>query len=156
MPTPQRILDLSWGLARPATLVAALDLDVFGAIDAGHDDIASIAQSCGASERGVAALVDGLVSFGLVAVDAAGGDRLAPDAAAFLVPGSPRYLGDVRFLHHELNFRVWPQLAEAVRQGSAPQELFAVDASSVWAQVTPYLDALGAGAVGWMAPQLAG
>jgi 2-polyprenyl-3-methyl-5-hydroxy-6-metoxy-1,4-benzoquinol methylase len=154
-PTPTRILDISWGLARTATLVAALDLDVFGAVADGSATAAEVAGARGISERGATSLLAGLVALGLLTQEADGHHGLADDAALFLVPSSPRYLGDLRVLHHELNFKVWPSLSKAVRNGEPPAELFAVDATEMWAKVTPYLDALGTATVRALAPLIA-
>jgi SAM-dependent methyltransferase len=150
-PTPSRILELSWGLARTATLVAALELDVFTEISRDQRTVAALAARTGASHRGLEALLVGLCATGLVHHDGDGRYELADDAAMYLVHDSPAYLGDLRHVHRELNFAVWPRLTDAVRDGTPRRELFADRADDVWAKVAPYLDALGAGTGRWIA-----
>lgn len=149
-PSPSRILDYSWGLARTATLVAALELDLFSEIADGHDTVAALTVRTGADQRGLRALLNALRAAELLHCD---GEVywLADDAAVYLVRDSPSYLGDLRHVHRELNFLLWPRLTEAVREGAPRREIFAECAEDVWAKVTPYLDALGVGAARWIA-----
>jgi len=140
--TPTRIMELSWGLARTATLVAGLDLDIFSHIDAGHDTTDALVTVTGASPRGVEALLNGLAATGLIIRGSDGTYELARDAATFLVRGGPAYLGDLRHVHHDLNYRIWPTLTEVVATGEPVREVFAADGSATWRKITPYLDAL--------------
>ncbi|MGW5677893.1 methyltransferase domain-containing protein [Streptomyces sp. NPDC003860] len=148
--TPARILDFAWGLGRTATLVTALDLDVFTAIAEGHDTVEDLARHTGASTRGLRALLTALHASAFVHRE---GDhyRLADDTALYLVRGSRAYLGDMRHIHRELNFQIWPQLTEAVRTDTPCKEIFADRADDVWAKITPYLDALAVGTGRWIA-----
>ncbi|MEU5974724.1 class I SAM-dependent methyltransferase [Streptomyces sp. NPDC047315] len=148
--TPARILDFAWGLGRTATLVTALDLDVFTAIAEGHATLEALGRRTGASTRGLRALLTALHAAQFVHRE---GDRyqLTDDTALYLVRGSRAYLGDMRHIHRELNFRIWPQLTEAVRTGTPCKEIFADRADDVWAQITPYLDALAVGTGRWIA-----
>lgn len=156
--TPARILDLSWGIARTGTLTAALDLGVFGQLAESAGTAEAVAQRCGTDRRAMAALLSALAALALVETDGADEPtyRLAPDAAAFLVPGRPGYLGDLRHMHHELNFRLWPALAGAITAGGPPADLFGADGSEVWTKVTPYLDQLAEAAGVWLAAALGG
>src|SRR5262249_38742105 len=72
-------------------------------------------------------------------------------AALYLVRDSAAYLGDLRHVHRELNFLLWPQLTDAVREGTPRREIFTDHAEDIWAKVAPYLDALGASAGRWIA-----
>ncbi|MFF7737517.1 methyltransferase domain-containing protein [Streptomyces sp. NPDC007984] len=148
--TPARILDFAWGLGRTATLVTALDLDVFTAIAEGYDTVEDLGRRTGASPRGLRALLTALHAAEFVHRE---GDRyrLADDTALYLVRGSRAYLGDMRHIHRELNFRIWPRLTEAVRTDTPCQEIFADRADDVWAKITPYLDALAVGTGRWIA-----
>lgn len=153
--TPARILDFSWGLARTATLVAALELDLFTAIAQGARTADALARLTGAHPRGVEALLTALTAAELVHHVPPDTYQLAEDTATYLVRGRPAYLGDLRHVHRELNFRLWPQLTEAVRNGAPQEEIFAGRAEEIWAHITPYLDALGAGAGRWIAAEVA-
>lgn len=155
--TPARILDLSWGIARTGTLTAALDLDVFTHIEAGARTADDVATCCGADPMAIATLLSCVASLGLVEAGATKPPTytLAPDAQAFLVRGSPTYLGDLRHMHHAINFRLWPQLAETVKAGAARKDLFGDDGSDVWTMVTPYLDQLADANAAWLTRHLA-
>ena len=147
-----KILDLSWGLARTATLVTGLELDVFTHVAGGRCTPHAIAQATEADERTLGSLLLALASLGLLERDGGGESyRLSPEATNHLVRGEPGYLGDMRHLHRDLNFRVWPRLTEAVRTGTPCDDLFAQDASATCRQVLPYLNALGAPAAEWIA-----
>jgi SAM-dependent methyltransferase len=152
--SPGRILDLTWGIARTGTLVAALDLDLFTLIDRGDRTMSALCRATGASERGMDTLVTVLVRLGLVQCDRDGCFTLAEDAATYLVAGKPNYLGDMRQVHRVLSFPLWPCLTETVLSGKAPIELFGNDASDVWKQVTPYFDALADTAAQWLSGRL--
>jgi C-methyltransferase len=155
--TPARILDLSWGIARTGTLTAALDLDVFTHVEAGARTADDVAACCGADPAASATLLSCLASLGLLEAGATKPPTytLAPDAQAFLVRGSPTYLGDLRHMHHAINFRLWPHLAETVEAGAAREDLFGDDGSDVWTTVTPYLDQLAEANAAWLTRHLA-
>jgi 2-polyprenyl-3-methyl-5-hydroxy-6-metoxy-1,4-benzoquinol methylase len=152
--SPSKILELSWGHARTAALVTALELDVFTHIASGRNSPDAIASAADANKEAVATLLLALAGVGLLVPDD-DGYRLSDDAAAHLVKGKPGYLGDLRHLHRELNFRVWPRLTESVRSGRPCEDLFARDLSGVWKSILPYLDALGVPAAQWIAELVA-
>ncbi|MEW9532365.1 methyltransferase [Microbispora sp. NPDC049125] len=149
-PDPGRILDYSWGIARTGTLVAALELDIFTRIDAGTRTVTGLAAATETDVRAMGLLVSALNALGLVVRGRDGRYRLPGDSAAFLVRGRPTYLGDLRHMHRVINFPLWPRLTEAVRGGRPFNDLFGDDGSTVWEQVTPYLDQLAAAAAPWL------
>ena len=53
-PSPEVIFDTLFAYQRSAALKAALDIDLFSAIDEGANTAAAAAGRCGAAERGVA------------------------------------------------------------------------------------------------------
>lgn len=115
--SPERLLRTANAFRESAALKAAVDLDVFTAIAEGNDTAASLAEHCGAAERGVRILCDSLTVMGFLSKDD-GRYRLTEESAAFLVRGSPAYMGDI------VNFLVAPphtdaidRLADAVRKG---------------------------------------
>lgn len=156
---PGRILDLSWGIARTGALTAALDLDVFTHVEEGAATAADVAERCGADPGATATLLTCIASLGLLRAERGDGEdttyALAPDAEAFLVRTSPKYLGDLRHMHHEINFPRWPRLAETVVRGAPSDDLFATDGSEIWTKVTPYLDQLANANAGWLTKALA-
>ncbi|HEX4052663.1 MAG TPA: methyltransferase [Tepidisphaeraceae bacterium] len=114
--TPQRLFELSWGFVPTLMLQAAIENRVFDALDGGPKNIDQLATATGASKRGLRALVNALVGFGIIHRRK---DRftLAPDTAAFMVSTKPGFLGGI--VHHMTgqlldNFR---HLPEIVRTG---------------------------------------
>src|SRR5690349_4968834 len=103
MPSPEAIFDTMLAYQRSAALKAAIELDVFTAIDEGAATAASIAARAKASERGVRILCDYLTVYKLLQ-KSDGIYQLTPDAAAFLSKRSPAYLGSLA------KFLVTPQL----------------------------------------------
>ena len=92
--SPARILETFHGYQKGAALRAALELDLFTALDPGPAGTAELARSSGASERGLRILCDYLTVLGFLEKDASAGTyRLLPDSAAFLSRRSDRYLG---------------------------------------------------------------
>ncbi len=112
-----RVFDGFTSYQRTAALEAAIELDLFTAIGAGADTVATLAARCGAAERGVRALANRLVVDGLLTKEA---DRygLAPESAMLLDRSSPAYVGSmIRFLTSPTIRRGFDTLAEAVRRG---------------------------------------
>ena len=114
--TPERIFQLGWGFGVTQALVAAIELDLFGAIAAGARDVRAVATAIRASERGTAMLVDAMAAFGLVE-KRRDGLALAPDAATFLLRSSPAFMGDFLALHGREIAQRWQGLTECVRTG---------------------------------------
>lgn len=155
---PARIMDLSWGIARTGTLTAALDLGVFDHLADGPRDAVSVARQADADLAAMERLLTALAALGLLEIDASNPGptyRLAPDAAAYLVTGRRTYIGDLRHMHHVLNYRLWPDLAATIQRGRPTVDLFGEDGSSVWTEVTPYLDQLADIAATWLCQALA-
>jgi SAM-dependent methyltransferase len=98
-------------------LRAAIELDLFTAIDEGAHDAAAIAARCQASERGVRILCDYLTIIGFLTKQ----DFryfVTPDTAMFLSRRSPANIGSaIGFLHSARLTEPFQHLAEAVRKG---------------------------------------
>jgi len=97
-PSADVVFDTLFAYQRSAALKAALDLEVFTAIDEGATTAAALASRCHASERGLRILCDYLTTIDLL--EKAGSSyRLPPNSAAFLSQRSPMYMGTTaRFL----------------------------------------------------------
>src|SRR4051812_29949826 len=117
-PTPALIFDTLGAYQRTAALKAAVDLEIFTAIDEGAATAAEIARRCGASERGTRILCDFLTIAGLLSkTDERYG--LTPEAAAFLSKKSRMYLGSVcEFLVSPEIVRNFEDLTSTVRRGT--------------------------------------
>lgn len=96
-------------------LVAAMELDVFTHIADRKRTVKEVADAAGASQRGIANLLDALVGTGYLTK---GGGRygLRPLAATFLVRGTDRYMGGAaRIVRNHWDH--WNHLTEAVKTG---------------------------------------
>jgi 2-polyprenyl-3-methyl-5-hydroxy-6-metoxy-1,4-benzoquinol methylase len=101
-----------------AALYAAIELDVFGALGKGCNDLSSISRHCGASERGIRILCDFLAIHGLIEKSNST-YRHTPSSSMFLDPASPLSLSSVAtFLNNQALHEVYRNLADVVRSGS--------------------------------------
>ena len=119
-PNPQRIMQYAFGFVPSLAVSAAVELGVFGAIQQGSKDLPALVQACHCEERGLAPLLHTLVSLELVQQGPAG-YTLAPDAATFLDPKSPAYLGGM-LSHQARQIAHWAKLPETIRQGRSLQD----------------------------------
>ncbi|MCY0927730.1 class I SAM-dependent methyltransferase [Streptomyces sp. H27-H1] len=85
-PTSDRIMRLITGYWATGILGTAASYSLFTHLEDGATSAAHLAERAGISERGAQALLDGLVSIGLVE-PAGGGYRNTAEASAFLVDG---------------------------------------------------------------------
>jgi phospholipid N-methyltransferase len=115
--------DLFWrtmtAFQHSAALKAAVELDVFTAIDNGARSAAAIAESTGAAERGVRILCDSLTVIGFLTKS---NDEyaLTPSSAAFMSRNSRQFIGSaVEFIMAPAQRRGFDELAEAVRKGGS-------------------------------------
>jgi ubiquinone/menaquinone biosynthesis C-methylase UbiE len=136
MPSAEIVFDTLFAYQRSGALKAAIDLDLFTAIDGGDTTSAAIAARCGASERGVRILCDYLTTLGLL-TKSQSTYGLSPEAAAFLSKRSRAYLGTTAgfLLKAEVkqNFDV---LTDAVRRGgvAAHGDNTVADENPVWVE----------------------
>ncbi len=117
MPSAESVLIQLMGFQQSAALKAALELDLFTAIDEGAATASAIAARVNAAERGVRILSDTLVVLHLLTKT---GDRygLTPETAAFLSTRSRTYIGSAaRFLLMPQMTANFERLTDAVRRG---------------------------------------
>jgi 3-hydroxy-5-methyl-1-naphthoate 3-O-methyltransferase len=114
--TPERILQFAWGYVPPLVLEAAVHHRVFDVLDSGPKSLAQVSQETGASERGLAAVMNILVGLNFLAKEH---DlyRLTPESSAFLVSTKPGFHGGL--LRHGSRQLIpkWLQLNEIVQTG---------------------------------------
>jgi hypothetical protein len=91
--TPQRIYQFAFGYAPPLVLEAAIRHRVFDVLDGGPKSVHEIHQATGASERGLAAIMNVLVGLDFLAKDGEGKYSNTPESAAFLVSTKPEFQG---------------------------------------------------------------
>jgi 2-polyprenyl-3-methyl-5-hydroxy-6-metoxy-1,4-benzoquinol methylase len=105
-----------------AALKAAIELDVFTAIDGGAQTTAAIARDTNSAERGVRTLCDYLSIQGFLSKQG-NTYSLSPDSAAFLSRKSRSFLGGgIEFLLNPKNREAFDHLTESVRQGGSAVE----------------------------------
>ena len=117
---PGRLLQVSGSYWASCTLHAAVKLDLFSLIEAGHTTPSQLAHELGLDPRGTATLLNALVAMDLLTKDQA---QYANTEAArwFLVRGSREYIGYMILHHHHL-VRGWSRLDQAVRSGKPVRE----------------------------------
>lgn len=115
--TPDRILQMSWGYAPTLILEAALRNKVFDTLDAGPKSIAEVAQSTGASPRGLRALMNALVGLELLRKTTPDTYALTPESSAFLVSSKPSFMGGMAAHTSQQLIPSWLQLSTVVATG---------------------------------------
>jgi ubiquinone/menaquinone biosynthesis C-methylase UbiE len=115
--------DLFWqtmtAFQHSAALKAAIDIDLFTAMDNGGETAAKIAASTGSSERGVRILCDSLTVIGFLTKND-GRYSLTPSTKTFLSRNSPQFIGSaVDFILSPAQRRGFDDFTSAVRNGGS-------------------------------------
>lgn len=119
--TPERIMQLAWGYVPPLVLEAAIRHNVFDTLDAGPKTLSEVAETTGASERGLAAIMDALVGLQFLDKDAQGAYSLTPESATFLVRSKPSFQGGLILHTSKQLLPKWLHLNEVVSTGKPSQ-----------------------------------
>ena len=117
--SPELFWDTITAYQRSAAMKAAVELDVFTKIAEGNKSVQSIAEACGAAERGIRILCDTMTVMGFLKKET---DRydLNDISATFLDRHSQAYLGGtVDFILSPMLMRGFDDLTNAVRQGGS-------------------------------------
>ncbi|HEV3173735.1 MAG TPA: methyltransferase dimerization domain-containing protein [Actinocrinis sp.] len=138
-PTPERILRLANGYWATGILGVAASHALFTHLEAGVDTAERLAAGAGISQRGVEALLDGLVGLGLVELRD-GRYRNSDEASAFLVEGKPDCLSDFAKLKlgHVDSLKALP---EVVHDGAPPTATVEVADNPHWEKLVTALAA---------------
>jgi O-methyltransferase domain/Dimerisation domain len=128
--TPERIYQMTWGYAAPLILESAIRHRVFDVLDSGPKSLRQVSEETGASERGLAAIMNVLVGFEFLNKD---GEEyaLGPESAAFLVSTKPSFQGGLLRHVSEQLIPKWLHLNEIVATGAPAR---AVNQESVGAE----------------------
>ncbi len=113
---PARIIEMASAFYESSVLFAASDLGIFGKLaELGEADAETVAVGCDLDRRGSRLLLDACAALGLLLKT---GDHYSnsPEAAAFLVPGSPGDLSGAIRYNRDV-FGAWGKLKEMVRTG---------------------------------------
>ncbi len=116
-PTPERLMQFTFGFAPPLIIEAAIRHRVFEVLDQGPKPIEQVCAETHTSTRGLRALLNALVGLELVAKDEAGRYALTPESATFLVSGKPTFHGAFFLLTSEPMLLEWRKLDDIVRSG---------------------------------------
>ena len=114
-PDPGPLMALATAYWGSQALFAARRLGVFEVLAEGPLDAGSLAARLGAGERALTLLLNACTALGLLE-KAGNGFANSPAAAAYLVPGSPTYMGDA-IAYGEDVYRQWGELDRVVRAG---------------------------------------
>src|SRR5512141_1057914 len=117
IPSPTLVFETLTAFQRTAALRTAIELDLFRAIGEGPGDVATLAERCAASERGIRILCDYLTIIGLL--DKEDGRYVhSATSRAFLDPRSPACIASIsRFLGNPELCEPYQRLTEIVRSG---------------------------------------
>lgn len=127
-PDPGRVMELATGYWPSAAFLAANELGVFAALAHGGRSAAQVAEALGADARATEMLLNACCALGLVLRDGSG-YSLSDDAAAFLVPGRPGFIGSAIAWSRD-QYAAWGKLDVAVRTGAPvapPQDHLGAD-----------------------------
>jgi ubiquinone/menaquinone biosynthesis C-methylase UbiE len=115
--TPERIYQFAFGYAPPLILEAAIRHHVFDTLDFGPKSLHQIHLDTGASERGLANILNALVGLEFLSKDQDGIYSLTAESAAFLVSTKPGFQGGLIRHTSEQLIPKWLNLNEVVRTG---------------------------------------
>jgi 2-polyprenyl-3-methyl-5-hydroxy-6-metoxy-1,4-benzoquinol methylase len=134
-PSPELFFETAFAHQRTAAIKAAIDLDVFTAIDEGARTARAVADARGVPERGIRILCDYLTVLGFL-TKRRDTYELTPDSTMFLSKRSPAYLGGtLGFLNTPDLLEKFNRLTETIRRGSLSQEESTVaEANPIWVE----------------------
>jgi 2-polyprenyl-3-methyl-5-hydroxy-6-metoxy-1,4-benzoquinol methylase len=118
--SPAKFFETMNAYQRSSALKAAIELDLFTAIDDGAETVSGLAKRIGAPERGIRALSDFLVVMGFLnkAMEPEVRYTLTSDSGMFLTKKSPAYVGGATiFLGSTFVTDAFKDLASVVRAG---------------------------------------
>ncbi len=119
--SPSRIMQLATGYWDSAALLAANELQLFDAIGQSAISVEDLIIKLNADLRGLCMILDACVGLGLLMKDNDGRYSNSPEALAFLVKGSPAYLGDALRWSAD-QYPLWGKLADSVQAGTPAEE----------------------------------
>lgn len=126
------ILALINSYRKTAIIRTALELQIFDYLYGNSLEAEELAKKAGASPRGIEALCDALVSYGILSKEIAG--YFLTNSANCLASTAPGYVGPMAsFLLSSDLQRYWSKLTEAVRTGGCADSGTTAENNSLWA-----------------------
>src|SRR5688572_18848586 len=117
VPDPAVVLDLIEAFRRSKTMFAAVSLGVFDALATGPKSLDDLSKELHSSADGLQRLLDACV--GLQLLTRKGDDYAnSPAASIYLTSASPRRLTGYINYSNDVMWRLWGNLADAVREGT--------------------------------------
>src|SRR4051794_26879903 len=120
--TYDRIMQTAMGFWASKTLMSAVELGVFGVLAASPLNAASLHRRLGIHERAARDFFDALVALGLLQRDQDGLYANSPEAAHFLDPAGPGYIGGIVEMFNARLYGFWGTLTEGLRTGEPQNE----------------------------------
>ncbi len=117
-----RLQNLAYGYRQSATLVAAIELELFTKISEGATTVDALAAALAITRTNAERLLTACAALGLVAC-ASGNYRNAPDVQRFLVQGARTYAGPWLTTMGRSDWEAWNKLAPHLRSAKPPQVL---------------------------------
>src|SRR5215831_18362486 len=115
--TPERLQQFGFAYAPPLIISAAVNNKVFDTLQSGPKTVEQVKRETGASQRGLRAIMDGLVGLELLKKDRQSRYSLTPESEAFLISEKPGTLAG--FFGSVLPTLIsrWLRLSEITRDG---------------------------------------
>lgn len=120
--TYDRIMQTAIGFWASKVLLSAVELDVFATLASGSLDATALQRRLEIHPRSARDFLDALVAQGFLVRNVAGLYSNAPDAAQFLDPAKPGYIGGIIEMFNARLFGFWGSLTEALRTGEPQNE----------------------------------
>ena len=137
-PDPAPVLDLLTAFRRSKVMFAAISLGVFDALAAGPKSVAALAKELAADPDALERLLGACAAIGLL-TRSGGGFANTPAATVYLTSDSPRRMLGYAGYSDKVLWKLWDNLADAVREGSNRwKQTFDRDAGDIFASL--YVD----------------
>src|SRR5437870_777752 len=91
--SPEKIMQYAWTYAPPLIIEAAIRNHVFEVLESGPKTLSETSAATGASQRGLASILNALTGLEILTRDDADRYALTAATATFLLSGKPAYLG---------------------------------------------------------------
>ncbi|HEV7733690.1 MAG TPA: methyltransferase [Candidatus Binatia bacterium] len=123
---PSHIMQTATGFWSSKVLLTAVGMHLFSTLGDRAMTARELGDALGLHARGTFDFFDALVALGFLQRDGDGPEgryRNTPETAAFLVKGSPTYLGGLPGIMNSRLYRFWGDLDEALRTGKPQNEV---------------------------------